>query len=84
LVRRTTLIPPQLCKLIEISSVGNPCCPDLRQRQYQYVRLKEFRRAVTDLTLEFIPIASPKGRQILDELAKDAPELLNRIYQQAN
>jgi hypothetical protein len=48
------------------------------------VRLKEFRRAVYGQILEFIPFDSPHGSQILDEMAKEAPELFRRVYGSGN
>ena len=47
-------------------------------------RLQEFCKAVFGQALEFIPFNSPKGQQLLDQMAKDAPELLNRIDRVGN
>ena len=39
-------------------------------------RLKEFRRAIPEVTLEFIPFASPDGQKLLAELKVFAREIL--------
>ena len=40
------------------------------------IKLKEFRRAIPDVTLEFIPFNSPKGEKMLEELKSFAQEIL--------
>lgn len=40
------------------------------------MRLKEFRRAIPDVTLEFIPFDSPDGQKLLAELKIFAREIL--------
>ena len=40
------------------------------------MRLKEFRRAIPDVTLEFIPFNSPKGEKLLEELKSFAQEIM--------
>ena len=40
-------------------------------------RLKEFRRAIPDVTLEFIPFNSPEGEKLLEELKSFAQEILS-------
>ena len=40
-------------------------------------RLKEFRRAIPEVTLEFIPFDSPEGKKLLDELQSFAKEVIN-------
>ncbi|MDD5368952.1 MAG: hypothetical protein PHQ40_07705 [Anaerolineaceae bacterium] len=45
------------------------------------VRLQEFRRAIYGQTLEFIAFNSPKGRKLLDEISRMAPELLNVVFE---
>ena len=40
------------------------------------MRLKEFRRAIPDVTLDFIPFNSPKGEKMLEELKSFAQEIL--------
>ena len=40
------------------------------------LRLQEFRRAIPDVTLEFIPFNSPKGEKLLTELKVLAAEIL--------
>jgi hypothetical protein len=32
------------------------------------LRLREFRRAIPDVVLDFIPFDSPEGRKLIDEL----------------
>lgn len=39
------------------------------------MRLKEFRRAIPDVTLEFIPFNSPEGKKLLEELKSFAQEI---------
>ena len=39
-------------------------------------RLREFRRAIPDVTLEFIPFNSPKGKKLLEELKSFAQEIM--------
>jgi hypothetical protein len=41
------------------------------------MRLKEFRRAIPDVTLEFIPFNSPEGQKLLEELKSFAQEVLS-------
>jgi hypothetical protein len=41
------------------------------------MRLKEFRKAIPDVALEFIPFDSPKGEQLLQELKSLAREILS-------
>ena len=40
------------------------------------MRLKEFRRAIPEVTLEFIPFNSPDGQKLLAELKVFAREIL--------
>lgn len=40
------------------------------------LRLREFRRAVPEITLEFIPFDSSKGKILLGELKEFAVEIL--------
>ena len=40
------------------------------------MRLREFRRAIPDVTLEFIPFNSPEGEKLLEELKSFAQEIL--------
>jgi len=40
------------------------------------VRLREFRRAIPNVTLEFISFDSPKGKELLEELKSFAQEIL--------
>ncbi len=40
------------------------------------MRLREFRRAIPDVTLEFIPFNSPEGRKLLEELKSFAQEII--------
>jgi hypothetical protein len=40
------------------------------------MRLKEFRRAIPEVTLEFIPFDSPDGQKLLAELKVFAREIL--------
>jgi hypothetical protein len=40
------------------------------------MRLKEFRRAIPEVTLEFIPFTSPDGQKLLSELKVFAREIL--------
>jgi hypothetical protein len=40
------------------------------------LRLKEFRRAIPNVTLEFIPFESPKGQKLLEELKLFAQEIM--------
>ena len=40
------------------------------------MRLKEFRKAIPDVTLEFIPFESPEGNKLLEELKSFAQELI--------
>jgi len=40
------------------------------------MRLREFRRAIPDVTLEFIPFNSPEGEKLLVELKSFAQEIL--------
>jgi hypothetical protein len=41
------------------------------------MRLKEFRRAIPDVTLEFIPFNSPEGKKLLEELKSFAQEIIS-------
>lgn len=41
------------------------------------MRLKEFRRAIPDVALDFIPFNSPRGRELLEELKSFAVEIIN-------
>ena len=41
------------------------------------MRLKEFRRAIPDVTLEFIPFHSPEGKKLLEELKSFAQEIIS-------
>jgi len=41
------------------------------------MRLREFRRAIPDVTLEFIPFNSPEGRNLLEELKSFAKEIIS-------
>jgi hypothetical protein len=41
------------------------------------MRLREFRKAIPDVTLEFIPFVSPKGKKLLEELQELALEIMN-------
>ena len=41
------------------------------------MRLKEFRRAIPDVTLEFIPFNSPEGKKLLEELKSLAQEIIS-------
>ena len=40
------------------------------------LRLKEFRRVIPDVTLEFIPFHSPEGKELLEELKLLAQEII--------
>jgi hypothetical protein len=40
------------------------------------MRLKEFRRAIPDVTLEFIPFNSAEGKELLVELKLFAQEII--------
>lgn len=40
------------------------------------LRLKEFRRAIPDVTLEFIPFNSPEGKKLLEEFKSFANEII--------
>ncbi len=40
------------------------------------LRLREFRRAIPDVTLEFIPFNSAKGEKMLTELKSFAQEII--------
>ena len=41
------------------------------------VKLREFRRAIPDVTLDFIPFSSPKGKELLEEMKAFAVEIIN-------
>ena len=41
------------------------------------LRLKEFRRAIPDVTLEFIPFNTPEGKKLLEELRSFAVQVIN-------
>jgi hypothetical protein len=40
------------------------------------LRLQEFRRAISDNTLEFMPFLSPEGEKLWEELERFAQEIL--------
>ena len=40
------------------------------------LKLKEFRKAIPEMMLEFIPFDSPKGKKLLEELKIFASEIL--------
>jgi len=40
------------------------------------MRLREFRRAIPDVVLEFIPFNSPKGKELLEELKSFAVQVI--------
>ena len=40
------------------------------------LRLREFRRAIPEVVLEFIPFDSPEGKELLNELKSFAQEIL--------
>lgn len=40
------------------------------------MRLKEFRRAIPDVTLEFIPFNTPQGKKLLEEMKSFALEVI--------
>jgi hypothetical protein len=44
------------------------------------LRLREFRRAIPDVILDFIPFDSPDGKKLLDELKALAAEILAIDY----
>ena len=41
------------------------------------MRLREFRRAIPGVTLEFISFNSPEGRKLLEELKSFAQEIIS-------
>ena len=41
------------------------------------IRLKEFRRAIPDTKLDFIPFSSPEGEKLLEELKSFAVQVIN-------
>ena len=41
------------------------------------LRLKEFRRAIPDVTLEFIPFNTPEGKQLMEELKSFAQKVID-------
>jgi hypothetical protein len=41
------------------------------------MRLREFRRAIPDVTLEFIPFNTPEGKKLLEELKSFAQEIIS-------
>ncbi|HEY3310331.1 MAG TPA: hypothetical protein VGK00_01715 [Anaerolineales bacterium] len=41
------------------------------------MRLREFRRAIPDVTLKFIPFNSPKGEKLLEELKSFAQKIIS-------
>ena len=41
------------------------------------IRLMQFRRAIPDVTLEFIPFNSPEGKKLLEELETFAQEIIS-------
>ena len=46
------------------------------------MRLREFRKAIPGVTLEFIPFDSPEGEVMLEELKAFAREVISRsVYQ---
>jgi hypothetical protein len=40
------------------------------------MKLKEFRRAIPDVTLEFIPFNTPEGKKLLQELKSFAQDVI--------
>jgi hypothetical protein len=48
------------------------------------MRLREFRRAISDVVLDFIPFESPEGRKLLDELQSFAWQVINIPNQNQN
>jgi hypothetical protein len=48
------------------------------------VRLREFRRAIPDVTLEFIPFDSPEGEKLLVELKLFARQILTLESKELN
>jgi hypothetical protein len=40
------------------------------------MKLREFRRAIPDITLEFIAFNSPEGKKLLEELKSFAQEII--------
>ena len=48
------------------------------------MRLQEFRRAIPDVTLEFIPFNSLKGQELLDELKSFARQVLTLETEEGN
>lgn len=41
------------------------------------MRLKEFRKAIPDVALEFIPFTSPKGKKLLAEMKAFARQIID-------
>lgn len=41
------------------------------------MRLREFRRAIPDVTLGFIPFDSPEGKKLMEELKSFAEEIIS-------
>jgi hypothetical protein len=41
------------------------------------LRLQEFRRAIPDVALEFIPFNTPEGKNLLEELRSFAVQVIN-------
>jgi hypothetical protein len=41
------------------------------------LKLREFRKAIPEVALEFIPFDSPQGRELLSDLKDFASEVLN-------
>ena len=48
------------------------------------MRLREFRRAIPDVTLDFIPFNSPEGQKLLDELKSFARQILTLETKELN
>jgi hypothetical protein len=48
------------------------------------VRLREFRRAIPDVTLEFIPFDSPEGQKLMVELKSFARQILTLESKELN
>jgi hypothetical protein len=48
------------------------------------LRLREFRRAISDVTLDFISFDSPEGKKLVGELKDFASEVLAIGYQKRN
>ena len=48
------------------------------------IRLKEFRRAIPEVTLEFISFNSPEGEKLLNELKSFARQILTLETKELN